>query len=135
MNGTWGSPFVSWGDRMGKKQTDFSYCHMPLLNNQISHPPRNRGCMESHYLRQLRGERQHFFFDFLCKPGRRGVGESTGHTEFCLFVHTSTSPYRYVNDLGKTQMLKSTPLVFHFIISTWGRQRDNVPYNTWFTFN
>lgn len=45
-----GVTFVSWGDTMRKKQTDFSYCHMPLLNNQISHPPRNRGCTESHYL-------------------------------------------------------------------------------------
>lgn len=75
-----GVTFVSRGDTIrGKKtpkQTDFSYCHMPLLNNQISHPPRNRGCTESHYLPSLRGERQHFFYDFYeaARGGRRLAG-------------------------------------------------------------
>lgn len=54
---------------------------MPLLNNQISHPPRNRGCTESHYLPSLRGERQHFFYDFYEAArggGLAGGGERAG---------------------------------------------------------
>lgn len=102
MKRTWGSPLFLGviqyeKNKKKKKQTDFSYCHMPLLNNQISHPPRNRGCTESHYLLWLRGERQHFFFDFLCKT-RGGVCETmelaaekgTGHHVvllICTYIH------------------------------------------------
>lgn len=120
-----GVTFVSRGDtiKVGRrkrrverkkkpKQTNFSYCHMPLLNNQISHPPHNRGCTESHYLLWLRGARQHFSCD-VHGAGRRGGGgeelvgdwlQSAVKTEFCLFAHTcpppppTNTPYRYVND-------------------------------------
>lgn len=121
-----GVSVVSWGDTIRKKQTDFSYCHMPLLNNQISHPPCNRGCTESHYLFCSWGERSNTSMTSSADEGGGGQQQPryrirVGHVKFCLFAHTCTSSFRYANDWGKTQMLKSTPLVFHFMISTWGR--------------
>lgn len=96
MNGTWGSPLfleVIQQEKKKNKQTDFSYCHMPLLNNQISHPPRNRGCTESHYLLWLRGEGRHFFFDFLSKAGRVGVMvERAWDTQSSAYLHMHQHP-------------------------------------------
>lgn len=96
------------------KQTDFSYCHMPLLNNQISHPPRNRGCTESHYLLWLRGERQHFFCDFH-GTGRRGEGlaaQRCGDRVLLICTYMATPPYRYVNDPGMNSNAKVYTISF-----------------------
>lgn len=66
---------------------------MPLLNNQISHPPPNRGCTESHYLLSLRGERLHFFFDFLSKAGRVGVMvKRAWDTQSSAYLHMPHHP-------------------------------------------